>query len=97
MIVKTHKTQDGRKILAICDSDLIGQKFEEKKLQLDLTSDFYKGEEKNEEEIISLLKGCYLINVVGEKSIGLVIKLGIINKNNIIKIKNITHAQGILE
>ena len=26
MIVKVHKTLDGRKIIAICDSDLIGKK-----------------------------------------------------------------------
>src|SRR3989338_8376181 len=97
MIVKAHKTQDGRKILAVCDNDLIGKKFEEKNLQLDLTSNFYKGEEKSEEEIINLLKNCYLVNIAGNQSTNLAIKLGIITKNNIIKIKKIPHAQAILE
>jgi hypothetical protein len=97
MIIKVHKTQDGRKVIAICDSNLIGKKFEEKNLQLDLTSNFYKGEEKSEEEIIESIKGSYIINLVGKNSINLGIKLDIINKNNIIKIKNIPHAQAILE
>ncbi len=97
MIIKVHKTQDGRKITALCDNDLIGKKFEEKNLQLDLTSNFYKGEEKTKEEIIELIKGSYILNLAGKKSTNLAIKLGIIRKENIIKIKNIPHAQAILE
>jgi len=97
MIVKAHKTDDGRKILAICDSELIGKKFEEKNLQLDLSSSFYKGEEKNEGELIGLIREAYIVNIVGGRSVGFAIKRGVINKGNIIKIKNIPHAQAILE
>lgn len=97
MIIKVHKTPDGKKIITICDSDLIGKKFEEKNLQLDLTSNFYKGEEKNEDEIAGFLKGSCLVNIVGGKSIKLAIKLGIIDGNNVIKIKNIPHVQAIIE
>ena len=46
MIVKIHKMPDGRSVIAVCDSNLLGKKFEEKNLQLDLTADFYKGSEK---------------------------------------------------
>ena len=96
MIVKVHKTQDGRKLIAVCDSDLIGKKFEGGKMQLDLSSSFYKGEEVSEEDIMRLVKDSYIINVVGEKSIDLAIKLGIVNEGNVIKIKNIPHAQAVL-
>ncbi len=96
MIVKIRKTNDGRNILAICDSDLIGKKFEDHDLQLDLTSNFYKGEEKSEKEILELFKTGSIINLVGKKSIEVGIKAGIINKKNIIKIKNIPHAQALL-
>lgn len=96
MIVKIHKTPDGRKIVAICDNSLIGKRFEEKNLQLDLSSSFYKGEEISEEGISELIRGSCVINIVGEKSVGLMIKLGIVDKKNIIKIKNIPHAQAIL-
>ncbi len=74
---------------------MIGKKFEENNLQLDLTSNFYKGEEKNEKEIVDCMKGSCLVNIVGEKSINLAIKLGIIDKDKIIKIKNIPHVQAI--
>ncbi len=96
MIVKVHKTQDGRKVVAICDSDLIGKKFEEGKLQLDLNSSFYKGEEMSEEKVVELVRGSCTVNIVGEKSTGLAIKLGIVGKDSIIKINNIPHVQAIL-
>ena len=97
MIVKVHKTQDGRKIVAICDDELIGKKFEEGKLQLDLNSSFYKGKELEEGELTELIKDSYVVNIVGKKSMDFALKLGIVDKKNIIKIKNIPHAQAILE
>ncbi len=96
MIVKIHRTNDGRNILAVCDSDLLGKKFEENDLQLDLTSNFYKGEEKNEQEVLELFKISPIINLVGEKSINLALKAKIIGKKHIIKIKNIPHAEALL-
>jgi len=97
MIVKIHKTRDGRKVIAICDDELIGKRFEEGKLQLDLSSSFYKGEEKSEKEIIEMIGGAYIVNVVGEKSVSSVIKSGIVSKDNVIRIKNVPHVQAILE
>lgn len=96
MIVKIHKTDDNRMVLAICDSSLIGKKFEEGKKQLDLTSDFYKGQEMSEKEVGNLLRNSYLTDVVGEKSIALAIKEGIINESNIKKISNVPYTQIIV-
>ena len=92
MIVKVHKA-DTKKIVTIVDSDLIGKKFEEKNLQLDLTVDFYKGEERTEEEIKDITKDAYIVHLVGEESINFGLKMGWLDKDNIIKIKNIPHAE----
>jgi hypothetical protein len=43
MILKEHKSHDGKCVIALCDDDILGKKFEENGLQLDLTSSFYKG------------------------------------------------------
>jgi len=96
MIVKLHRTPDGRKLVAICDSELIGKKFEEGKLQLDLSSNFYKGEEKSKEEALNLIDGAYMINVVGRESVEFVLKLGVVNERSIIKIDNVPHVQAII-
>lgn len=95
MIVKKHSTRDGRLVLAVCDSELVCQKFEDEKFVLDLDSDFYKGEKMDEDKILELMKHAYIVNLVGEKSINLGLKAGIIDKTNIIKVKGIKHAQGV--
>jgi len=96
MIVKQHKTADGRIILAVCDSELVGKKFVERELQLDLSSDFYKGREMEEEKILKLFKVVQIVNLVGEKCVKLGIKAGIVDKDRVIKIKGISHAQAVI-
>ena len=92
IFVKIHKTKF-RDVIAVCDSNLIGKKFEEKDLQLTITERFYKGEAMAEEKIITLLENAENVNIVGKESIKIGIKAGIIIKKNIITIEGIPHAQ----
>ncbi len=96
MLVKKHKTRDGRLILAVCDSELIGKKFEQGKLQLDLTNDFYKGEEKSESEVHLMFQQAYILNLVGEKSVKLALKQRLIDETHILKIEGVPHAQCVI-
>ena len=66
-------------------------------LQLDLTSDFYKGDEKTDEEIGDLLRNAHCINIVGEKSVALAIKEGIIDDSGVKKISGIPYVQGVVD
>jgi len=95
MIVKEHITSDNKLILTVCDKEIIGRKFETPDLKLDLSSDFYKGKEKTEKEIIKLFQMSYMINLVGQKSVELGLKSKIISKKDIIKIKNIPYVQAV--
>jgi hypothetical protein len=96
MIVKIHKNPEGQVILAICDSSIIGKEFTQDDLQLDLTSEFYKGEEKSEAELLELIKDAYIINAVGKECIDFLLKHNLIDKENIITIDNIPHAQCVI-
>ena len=49
-IVSKKQSQFGL-LVVVTDSDIVGKKFEEGRLQLDLTKKFYRGEEKNKEEV----------------------------------------------
>lgn len=89
--VKINKTEN-RDIIAVCDSDLIGKKFSENDLVLDITERFYKGKIMGEKEVIELLENAQNINLVGKDSINLALKSGIIEKENVIYIKKIPHA-----
>lgn len=95
MYIKIHKNYD-RSVIAICDKELVGKKFSEGKLYLDVSERFYKGEEKSEEEIEKILNEACNVNFVGEKSIKLGVKMGLIQQENIITIKEVPHAQFIL-
>ena len=93
MIVKKHKTRDGRLIIAVCDSNLIGKKLIDNKKQLDISSDFYKGDEMSGNDIKKFLKFAYIINLVGENSVEFGIKEGIIKKENVSKVGGVPHAE----
>ena len=95
-IIKIHKLSDGRVMLAICDPNLLGKKFEEGKLQLDLSSDFYKGEEMDDEKILGYVDRTYIINLVGEESVDFGIRNMLIEKKSIIVVKGVPHAQVML-
>lgn len=85
-----------RDVVAICDKELLGKKFEEGKFQLDIKENFYKGEEVDEKASIEIMKKMSAedatFNIVGEKSINAALKAGIISIKEIRKIKGIPFA-----
>ena len=89
-----------RHVVAICDKDLIGKRFEQGKLQLDVKESFYKGEEKSLEQvkdiILRMSNEDATFNIVGEKAIKISIEMGIINKKAIKTIQNIPFAMVLL-
>ncbi len=86
--------------IAICDSDLIGKRFEEGKRQLDIRETFYKREVLNKEELVQLIKRQMIedatFNIVGKESIQVALEAGLISKESISKIKNIPFALTLL-
>ena len=92
ILVKIHKTQF-RDVVAVCDSDLIGKKFEQDDLQLNITERFYKGKPVDEDELVRILRDAEILNIVGKESISIALKAGVISKQNIITIAGIPHAQ----
>ena len=98
VLIKIHENY--RKVVAICDSELLGKKFEQGKLQLNVNEFFYNGKEYDENKALKVLSNakqddaCF--NFVGQNSINLGIKLGIIDKNCILRIQGIPHALSLL-
>jgi uncharacterized protein len=92
MLVKIHVMED-KEVISVCDSNLIGKTFTEGELELKVSEQFYKGEEKTEEEVSELMKEATNLNLVGEESIKLAEKIGILEKDNVIVIGGISHAQ----
>lgn len=96
MIVKIHKTHDGRRVIAVADDDLIGKVFEEGKKQLNLDSIFYKGEEIDEKELKKHLSQPCSVNIVGKDSIKFFCNMKMLDKDRVMEIKKIPYAQVII-
>ncbi|MEX0920728.1 MAG: DUF424 family protein [Candidatus Pacearchaeota archaeon] len=89
-----------RDVIAICDKNLLGKRFEEGKFQLHIKESFYKGKEKSENEVLEIIKNMAkedaTFNIVGEKSVNVAIKAGIINENSVGEIQGIKFALVLL-
>lgn len=88
MLVKIHDAY--RKIIAICDSGLIGKKFEEGNRQLDLTGGFFEGDEKTQEEVKEIIEfgknEDATFNIVGKEACRLCKEAELIKDEGIIEI-----------
>lgn len=94
MQIKIHNSY--RRMVALCDSDLIGRVFSEGIRQIEVKESFFKGEEKPKKEIIAILKNLAkedaTFNIVGRESVKTALEAGIINEQGILKIENIPVA-----
>jgi len=77
-------------VLAACDEDLVGKKFEENELVLDIRKSFYLDRKVGEEELSRLLAETKNINLVGEQTINIAKRDKLVN--NIGRIKGIPYA-----
>jgi len=71
MHIKIHESY--RTIVALADSSIIGETFEEGIRQIEVNPSFFQGEEKNKEEVIKILQEMNredaTFNIVGHESV----------------------------
>ncbi len=93
-IIKSHVNQEGKKILSIIDEELLGKNLEEEEIQLDLNSNFFKGEkiEENDEKIMKEIETSYMIIAVGEKTTSYLEQKNLISKSDVKKINNVPYV-----
>jgi hypothetical protein len=100
MLVKVHKAT--RYVVAICDTELYGKKYFDSDglRQIDLTTKFFQGEEKNEDEVDEIMRDFVRedasFNIVGEVACKTALKVGLIDKKGITKIAGISTALTLL-
>lgn len=92
-----------REVVAICDSELLGKKFEEENFQLDLKENFYKSENSepiNEEKLRETIKNMSMedatFNIVGKNAVRIAIEGNIVNESDVKKIEGVPYAMVFL-
>ena len=100
MILINFHSSEHTEILTLCDSDLIGKKFEEGDRQLDVRENFYKGEEFSEEKVAALMKNeradDSTFNIIGKRAVDLALSSGIISDGNVGNVGGIPFALVLL-
>ena len=94
MYMKKYETER-QLIVAVCDKDIIGKKFQEGELTLKLEPSFYKGQDASESEIKEALLCATIANIAGEKAIACAVECGCVEPDTVIFIEGIPHAQMI--
>ncbi len=79
-------------LVIVCDPELLGKKFKQRELRLDVKESFYRGTEASVKECIAALREATIANLVGS-IVGHAIQAGIIERANVIRIQNVLHAQ----
>lgn len=92
--------QSYRDIVAISDSNLLGKRFEQDNLQLDIKESFYKGEEKTKQEVLEIIKKMSAedatFNIIGKEAVKTALEAGIITQEQVGEIQGIPFSLVLL-
>ncbi|MBE3137131.1 MAG: DUF424 family protein [Thermoplasmata archaeon] len=80
-------------VIGACDEHLLGKKFRNGKLQIDVAKHFYDGERIDKKTLKKFLLDATIANLVGKETVKCAIELGLVDPDRIIKIRGVPHAQ----
>jgi hypothetical protein len=95
MYLKTHRS-GAEVLIAVCDCEIMGKKFTEGPLQVEIYADFFGEQKATHEEIKAALAEATLANFVGCCAVEYAIELGYVNRENVLSIDGILCAQMVL-
>ena len=90
--VKVHR-HGGDLLIAACDNDLIGRKLKDGELRLDVSVEFYGGDRGDEEMLLNRLRMATMANLVGENVCRIAAEHDFIDRECVITIEGVPHAQ----
>lgn len=90
--VKAYQ-QGVQRLVAACDSELLGSTHREGKFKLDVPPSFYDGLRVDSEGLGSYLRSATVANLVGKRSIDVAIALGLVDPAHVLVVSGVPHAQ----
>jgi hypothetical protein len=95
MLLKERDTPEGT-LVSVCDPDCLGETFENGAVTLEVTEEFYGGEEAesaDEDAVVESLMGATTANLVGEECVAVAVEAGIIDEDRVLDVGGTVHAQ----
>ena len=90
--LNSYQTDQGL-MVAVADPDLLGRKFEEDGVRIEVDEEFYDGEEACREKVSAKLDTAAIANLVGEEAVELGIETGTVDPDNVLNVDGVPHAQ----
>ncbi|MGM0591789.1 MAG: DUF424 domain-containing protein [Halobacteriota archaeon] len=95
MLLRERETPEGL-LVSVCDSDCLGRTYADGDVSIEVTEDFYGGDEAasaDPDEVVDSLNRAAVANLVGERAVGVAIDAGIIDEDRVLDIDGTRHAQ----
>jgi hypothetical protein len=90
--VKVHK-RGSDILIAACDEGLLGRLLKDGELRLDVSTEFYGGDQGEEDMLLSRLSAATMANLVGEEVCRIAAEHDFIDPDCVIRIEGVPHAQ----
>ena len=95
MLVRERETPEGL-LVSVCDPDCLGETFSEGQVSLEVTEEFYGGEEAavaDPEQVVDSLTRATVANIVGEQAVGVAVDAGLVDEERVLHVDGTQHAQ----
>ncbi|ATW88878.1 hypothetical protein halTADL_2131 [Halohasta litchfieldiae] len=95
MLLRERETPEGL-LVSICDTDCLGETFVDDPVSLEVTEEFYGGEEAVEVDDAAVVDGLTradVANIVGERAVSVAIEAGIVDEERVLEVEGTLHAQ----
>jgi uncharacterized protein len=90
--VKAYQ-QGPQRLVAACDTELLGSSHKEGKFHLQVPASFYDGLRVGEEDLGAYLRSATVANLVGRRTVDVAVKLGLVDLAHVLVVQGIPHAQ----
>ena len=81
------------RMVAACDTDLIGETFREGKLKLEVKADFYKGTKTTVTQALREIDSADIANLVGGRIVEAAVQQQLVDPSAIVRIAGVPHVQ----
>jgi len=95
MLLRERETPEGL-LVSVCDPDCLGETYEEGEVSLDVTEEFYGGEEAERADpdaVVDSLTRATVANIVGERAVDVAVEAGIVDEDRVLDVGETRHAQ----
>lgn len=82
----------GEVLVIVCDEELLGKKFEDGDLTLEIERSFYGGEAASVQKCLDALRGATIANMVGS-IVEHAVEAGFVRRENVMRVQEVPYAQ----